>query len=224
MSHVTAASFPKSTLLKHPLNEDLLSFMHSPPSAGTRSPPPRLPPPPPHSSPPVAHAVAATGGGRENKRFGATTSPIAPCVHSIALPARSGSTSPTAATPSPSTPNARPPRRACPPATGGGRDNQRFGATASPITPCGHSIALPTRSASTSPTGATPSPSAARRSTAPPRRPARRREAVATSRAPPSPRCVRWPRPWRRASKTVLVPRLRHARIPRVGRDPVDNV
>ena len=46
MSHVTAASFPKSTLLKHPLNEDLLSFMHSPPSAGTRPPPPRLPPPP----------------------------------------------------------------------------------------------------------------------------------------------------------------------------------
>ena len=171
---------------------------------------------------PVAHAVAATGGGdRHFGCFGATALPIAPCGHSIALPTRSASAIAVAATSSPSAaPNARPPRRACPPATGGGRDNQRFGATASPITPCGHSIALPTRSASTSPTGATPSPSAARRSTAPAAQARPPPEAVARTSAPPSPRCVRRPPPWRRASKTVLVPRLRHAQTPWAGRDP----
>jgi hypothetical protein len=99
------------------------------------------------------------------------------------------------------------------PAAGGGRQNRRFGATALPITLYVHSSALPTRSPSTTTTAATPSPSA------PNARPPRHREAVARTSAPPSPRCARRPPSWRRASKTVLVPRLRHARIPRAGRD-----
>ena len=45
-------------------------------------------------------------------------------------------------------------------------------------------------------------------------------EAVARTSAPPSPRCVRRPPPWRRASKAVLVQHLRHARAHRAGRDP----
>ena len=49
---------------------------------------------------PAAHAAAVPGGGRENHRFGATASPIAPCVHSIELPTQSDSTTAIAATPS----------------------------------------------------------------------------------------------------------------------------
>ena len=80
----------------------------------------------------------------------------------------------------------RPAAQARPP-QGGGRNNQRFGATALPIAPCGHSIALATRSASTSPTAATLAVRRPQRSTAPPRRPARHREVVARTSAPPSP-------------------------------------
>ena len=164
MSHVTAASFPKSTLLKHPLNEDLLSFMHSPPSAGTRPPPPRLPPPP----------------------------------------------------------HTRRPRRAC------RRRHRRWRPPLRVLWRDGvahHSLWTQHRAANPErlhqPDGR--NAVAFRRETLDrPRRagrPARRREAVATSRAPPSPRCVRRPPPWRRASKTVLVPSLRHAQTPWAGRD-----
>eukprot|EP00966_Prymnesium_polylepis_P090507 2096128-Prymnesium_polylepis.1 len=45
-------------------------------------------------------------------------------------------------------------------------------------------------------------------------------EAVARTSAAPSQRCVRRLAPWRRASKTMLVPRLRHGQIPRADRDP----
>jgi hypothetical protein len=68
--------------------------------------------------PPRRAGPPATGGGRQNRRFGATALPITLYVHSSALPTRSPSTTTTAATPSPSAPNARPPRRAGPTATG----------------------------------------------------------------------------------------------------------
>ena len=119
MSHVTAASFPKSTLLKHPLNEDLLCFMHSPPSAGTRPPPPRLPPPPPHSSPPSRmpspppEVATATSGALARRRCPSLLVDTASrWQHEAPPPARRPQRSPSAA------PNARPPRRAGPPATG----------------------------------------------------------------------------------------------------------
>lgn len=188
MSHVTAASFPKSTLLKHPLNEDLPSFMHSHPSAGTRPPPPRLPPPP-HTRRPrracrrrhrrwrpplrvlwrdvanhslyAQHRVANTKrlhqpDGRNARRHPAArcsaASPRRPARHSEAVAITSASARrrcpsllvDTASrcqheAPPPArraqrrrhpAPNARPPRRAGPSATGGGRENKRFGATA----------------------------------------------------------------------------------------------
>jgi hypothetical protein len=107
------------------------------------------------------------GGDREHSAIAASCGHFA--VYYSALPTRSPSTITTAATPSPSAPNARPPRRAGPPATGGGRDNQRFGSTALPISRCMHSIALPTRSGSIVAVAATPSSSAPQRSTASPR-------------------------------------------------------
>ena len=75
---------------------------------------------------PTAQARPPQGGGRDNQRFGSTALPISRCMHSIALPTRSGSIVAVAATPSPSAARrstASP--RACPPATGGGRDKPR---------------------------------------------------------------------------------------------------
>ena len=110
-------------------------------------------------------------------------------------------------------PRDRPPR-ACPSATGGGRENHRSAVAASR----GHFVvyysALPTHIPSAIAVAARPS--AFRREALghpPPRRHARRWRATARTSAPPSPRCVRRLAPWQRASCSAPIPRLSRAWI-----------